>query len=124
MQCNPNVEKIRSNGLEISFYKSVFNWKTYFQIEGRYQIPYSINVDLTCDSEEQFIRLLTDGYEGSLDPQRYDSSDSPYGDATKTLRASDSSVEIEFEEADLYVGDFHCLEPQIAVRKLALKEEN
>ena len=95
---------------EIDLYKSLFTWDTDFEIGGRYQLPYSVNVDLKCKSEKDFIDILKDGYEGTLEPQKYE------GDK--------NAPSIQYEEADLLCGDFHELEPEVRVENLAIKEGN
>ena len=102
-----NLEK------ELDLYKSLFTWKTEFEIGGRYQLPYSVNVCLKCKSEKDFIEILKDGYEGTLEPE-------DYGEDAETGIAPS----IEYEEASLLCGDFHCLEPEAIVDGLALKEGN
>ena len=95
---------------ELDLYKSLFTWNTSFEIGGRYQLPTSVNVCLKFKSEKDFTAILQNGYEGSLEPQRYDDEQSPSS--------------IEYEYADLLFGDFHCLDPEVRVENLAIKEGN
>tara|TARA_B100000965_G_scaffold283071_1_gene240957 strand:- start:2173 stop:2607 length:435 start_codon:yes stop_codon:yes gene_type:complete len=100
--------QIAMNTARLNLYEHVFSWDTKFEIEGRYQIPYSINVDFNCKDESQFKRILEDGFAGELE----------------TMGAGSTEPFISFEEADLYGGDFDCLKPSVLVQDLALKEEN
>ena len=96
---------------ELRMYKNIFNWDTSFEIGGRYQLPYSVNVCLKCKSEKELVTILKDGYEGTLQPQEYG------GDSEKGFAPS-----IQYEEGDLLCGDFHCLEAEAIVSDLSLKE--
>ena len=106
----PSEEKTKKGTKqELDFYKSLFTWETSFEIGGRYQLPYSVNVCLKCKSEKDFITILKDGYEGCLDPSHDGEKNAP---------------SIEYEYGDLICGDFHCLEPEAIVDGLSLKEDN
>tara|TARA_Y100001968_G_scaffold238553_1_gene221938 strand:- start:675 stop:1109 length:435 start_codon:yes stop_codon:yes gene_type:complete len=103
-----DVELIGKNAVELNLHEEVLSWNTKFEIEGRYQLPYSVNVDFNCKDESQFKRILEDGFEGQLEQ----------------MGAGSTEPFIAFEESDLYCGDFHCLEPSVLVQDLALKEGN